>query len=82
MSHSSHKHQLERLLTNETDWAADRVERDRNPGPSDPVHFTDSADVPTGLGSMWLLPTVCPNQAAADLVTDPSEDAPFPGIFP
>ena len=77
MSHSSHKHQLERLLANETDWAADRVKRDRNPDLSDPVHFTDPADAPTGLPGMWLLPTVCPDQAAADLVTGPSEDAPL-----
>ena len=77
MSHSSHEHQLERLLANETDWAADRVERDRDPGPSDPVYFIGSADVPTGLPGMWLLPTVCPDQAAADLVTGPSEDAPL-----
>ena len=79
MNHSSHKNQLERLLANETDWAADRVERDRNPDPSDPVYFTDPADVPTGLPGMWLLPTVRPDQAATDLATDPSWDAPLSG---
>lgn len=46
MSHSSHKHQLGRLLANEVVWAADRIERDRNPGLSGSIHFTDSADVP------------------------------------
>jgi hypothetical protein len=51
------------ILANEAAWAADRVERDRNPGPLDPVYFTDPADVPTGLADMWLLPTVCPDRS-------------------
>ena len=44
---------------NEAAWAAGRVERDRNPGPLDLVHFADPADVPTGLTDMWLLLTLC-----------------------
>ena len=44
---------------NEAAWAADRVERDRNPGPLEPVYFTDPVDVPEGLEDMWLLPSVC-----------------------
>lgn len=68
-------HLLNRLLANEATWAADQVERDRNPGPLEPLYFTDPADVPTDLPAMWLLPTICPNQAAAN----PSEDAPILG---
>ena len=60
---------------NEEAWAADRVERDRNPGPLDPVHFVDPASVPTDLPSMWLLPTVCPDQTAAD----PASETPQQG---
>lgn len=71
---------------NEAAWAVERVERDQNPGPLEPVYFTDPADVPTGLPAMWLLPTVRPGQAAADLAADlaadPSEDAPILRIFP
>jgi hypothetical protein len=52
---------------NEAAWAADRVERDRNPGPLDPVYFTDPADVPTGLADMWLLPTLCPDGSEAEM---------------
>lgn len=51
---------------NEAAWAADRVERDRNPGPLDPVHFADLADVPTGLADMWLLPTLCPDGSGTE----------------
>jgi hypothetical protein len=63
-------HLLNRLLTNEAAWAADRVEQDRNPGPLEPLYFTDPADVPTDLPAMWLLPTLRPGQAAADLAAD------------
>lgn len=69
---------LNRLLANEATWAAGRVERDANPGSLEPVHFSDPAEVPTGLAQMWLLPAVGLDQAAAD----PSEDAPILGIFP
>jgi hypothetical protein len=41
----------------EAAWAADRVDQDCSPGPIDPVHFADPADVPTGLPGMWLLRT-------------------------
>lgn len=65
----------------EAAWAADRVERDRNPGPLEPVHFAHLGDVPAGLAPMWLLPSVravvFPDQAAADLTADPSQDAPI-----
>lgn len=56
---------------NEAAWAVERVERDQNPGPLEPVYFTDPADVPTDLPSMWLLPTLCPDHAVAA-----SEDTP------
>lgn len=51
---------------NEAAWAADRIERDRNPGPLDPVYFTDPADVPEGLEDAWLLPTICLVQDVVD----------------
>lgn len=82
MSHSSPKYPRGRLLANEAAWAAGRVERDRNPGPLEPVYFTDPVDVPTGLPGMWLLPTLCPDQAATDLAADPSEDTPILGLIP
>lgn len=51
---------------NEAAWAADRVERDRNPGPFDPVYFANPADVPLGLDDAWLLLTVCLVQPTVD----------------
>ena len=56
---------------NEMAWAADRVERDRDPAPLDAVHLTDPADVPTDLTPVWLLPTVHLNQTTED----PCQDA-------
>lgn len=51
---------------NEAAWAAERVERDRNPGLLDPVYFADPADVPTGLADVWLLPTLCPDGSGTE----------------
>lgn len=71
MSHSNDD-LFGRLLANELVWAADRVERDRNPGPLDPVHYDDPADVPPGLEEAWLIPSLLATVAPNDLATDHS----------